>query len=71
MTEEEVMAEHYRQAEASFLLEGLDSSGDLHYQAMKARVIAGEIDIDEAIRQTVEHFKALGRATAPELIAAK
>ncbi len=40
MHDPEVIAEHYRQAEASFLLEGLDSSGDLQYQAMKARVIA-------------------------------
>jgi hypothetical protein len=66
MTEQEVMAEHFRQAEASHLLEGLDSSRNEHYQAMKARVIAGEIEPEEAIRQTVEHYKALGKASVKQ-----
>jgi len=59
MTEQEIRAEHFRQTEASFLLEGLDSSNDAEYQAMKARIIAGEIDFDDAIRQTVGHFRKL------------
>jgi hypothetical protein len=71
MREEEIRAEHFRQAEASFLLEGLDSSNDEHYQALKARIIAGDIDFDDAIRQTVEHYKALAGASAPELASAK
>ena len=54
-------AEHFRQAEVNCLLEGLDSSGNEHYQAMKARVIAGEIDIDDAIRETVEYYKSRNR----------
>jgi len=71
MSEEEIRAEHYRQAEASFLLEGLDSSGNQNYQRMKALVIAGEIDVDEAIRQTVEHYKALSRASVSEYAVSK
>jgi hypothetical protein len=60
----ERIAEAYRQAEASFRLEGLDSTGNVQYETLRARVIAGEIDSDEAIRLTVEHYKALGRASA-------
>jgi hypothetical protein len=55
MTQEE----GFRQAEASCLLEGVDPNRSAHYVAMKARVIAGEIDIDEAIQQTVDHYKSI------------
>jgi hypothetical protein len=51
--------EHFRQAETNFLLEGLDASKDQEYQAMKAPIVAGEMDVDEAIRQSVGHFKVL------------
>jgi phosphoserine phosphatase len=71
MREEEIRAEHFRQAEASFLLEGLDSSSNEHYQKMKALVISGELDIDESIRQTVEHYKALSRASVNEYVVAE
>jgi hypothetical protein len=39
----------------SCLLEGLDSGGDAFYQAVKARVIAGEIDGEEMMRLLMEH----------------
>lgn len=71
MTEEQVRAEHYRQAEASFRLEGFDPTGHEEYQELKARVIAGEIDVDDAIRQTVERYKALSQPSVPELATAK
>jgi hypothetical protein len=58
VSEQEVRAEHFRQAEASCLLEGLDSSGDAYYQALKARVIAGEIDGEEMMRLLMEDSKA-------------
>jgi len=38
----------YREAEASLRLEGLDPSGDPVYEAVKARVIAGKLSLDEA-----------------------
>jgi hypothetical protein len=37
----------------------VDPNRSAHYVAMKARVIAGEIDIDEAIQQTVDHYKSI------------
>jgi hypothetical protein len=39
--------EAFRQAEASLRLEGLDPIGDVHYEAIKARVIVGELTIAE------------------------
>ena len=71
MREELVRMEQYRQAEASFLLEGLDPAGNVEYQALKARVISGEIDADEAIRLTIERFKALAQPSVRELAIAK
>jgi len=58
MTDQEVRAKHLRQAEASCLLEGLDSSGDAFYQAVKARVLAGEIDGAEMMRLLMEDSSA-------------
>jgi len=66
MREDEARAKHFREAEASFLLEGLDAGGNLEYQAMKARIIAGEIDFDDAIRQRLEHYKAQRQTAASE-----
>jgi len=66
MTEEQVRAEGFRQAEASNLLEGLDSSGDVFYQALKARVISGALDIDDAIKLMVVHCQEIARASVKE-----
>jgi len=67
MRDEDIWAQHFQEAEASFRLEGLDSTGNVEYEALKARVIAGEIGIDEAIRSTVERYKALGDASVEQL----
>ena len=64
MTKQEVRAEHFRQAEANFRLSGLDASGNAHYQAMKARIISGEIEADDAIQETIDYYKALIKARA-------
>jgi hypothetical protein len=58
MREEEIRAKHFREAEASCLLEGLESSRDAFYQAVKARVIAGEIDGEEMMRLLTEDSRA-------------
>jgi hypothetical protein len=58
MRDEEVRAEHFRQAEANCLLEGLDSSEDVFYRTLKARVIAGEIDGEEMMRLLMEDSRA-------------
>jgi hypothetical protein len=70
MHDKELRAKHFQDAEASFLLEGLDASGDLFYQETKARVIAGEIDSEEAIRLAVEYSKETSRAVLAETAAA-
>jgi hypothetical protein len=67
MREEEIRAEHFRQAEASLLLEGMDSSKDEFYQAAKARVIAGEISIDEMMRLMIEDCKLRSKHRAAEM----
>jgi hypothetical protein len=59
MHHEDAQLEGFRQAEASCLLEGVDPNQSAQYVAMKAGVIAGEIDIDEAILQTVNHYRLL------------
>ena len=56
--------EGFRRAEASCLLEGVDPNQSVHYVALKARVIAGEIDIDEAIQLTVNHYKSIAASRA-------
>jgi hypothetical protein len=66
MTDAERRPEHFRQAEASFRLEGLDSTGDVQYETIRGRVISGEMDVDDAIRETVEYYKALAQASASE-----
>jgi hypothetical protein len=38
---------------------------------MRARIIAGEMDVDEAIRQSVERFKALAKVRAADLVIAR
>jgi hypothetical protein len=58
MSAEEIKAEHFRQAEASCLLEGLDSSGDAFYNSLKARVVSGEIDGEEMMRLLMEDSRA-------------
>jgi hypothetical protein len=69
MTDAEQRAEHFRQVEASFRLEGLDSRGNVQYETMRDRVISGEMDIDDAIRESVEYYKALARASVSEYAA--
>jgi hypothetical protein len=56
----------FQDAEASFLLEGLDAGEDLFYQETKALVIAGEIDSEEAILLAVEYSKKTSRTTLAE-----
>jgi hypothetical protein len=49
----------------------MDASGDADYQAIRAQVVAGTMDIDDAIRLTIEHCKAMSRSSAAELNFAK
>jgi len=42
------LTEAFRQSEASVRLEGIDPKTDPEYLALKARVLAGEITIEEA-----------------------
>jgi hypothetical protein len=63
MHDKEFRTKHFQDAEASFLLEGLDATGDLFYQETKSRVIAGEINSEEAIRLAVEHSKKTSRTS--------
>ncbi len=58
MRDDEARAKHFREAEASCLLEGLDGRGDALYQALKARAIAGEIGGEEMMRLLMEDSKA-------------
>ena len=58
MADAELRARYFREADASCRLEGLDSSGDDFYQAVKARVIAGEIDGEEMMRLLMEDSRA-------------
>jgi len=67
MSEQEARAEYFRQAEVSNLLEGLDGSGDTFYQALKARVISGEIDMDEGMRLLLDDCKAIAAQHAADL----
>ena len=67
MTDQEVRADHFKQAEVSCLLEGLDSSGDVFFQAVKARVISGEIDMDEMLRLLLEDSKSNYEAAGANL----
>jgi len=64
-------AKRFREAEASFLLEGLDAGENSAYQAMKARIISGEIDIDDAIQLRLEHYKSLQQAAVSEFADSK
>lgn len=50
------VAKAFREAEANFRLSGLDPLEIEHYRAIKAQLIAREIDFDEAIRLAVEHY---------------
>jgi len=70
MHDQELRAKHFQDAEASFLLEGLDASRDLFYQETKSRVVAGEIDSEEAIRLAVEYSKEISRPALAETAAA-
>lgn len=45
----------YREAEASLRLEGMEP-GPLYYE-MKERVIAGEIDVDQAVAELMDEYK--------------
>ena len=63
MTDSE-RAEAFRQAEASLRLEGLDPAGDNHYEAVKARVIAGEISFAEGKAEIVAYHRHHARAIA-------
>jgi uncharacterized protein YaaN involved in tellurite resistance len=51
------MARAYKEAEASFLLEGRDVTGHELYQALKAKVIAGEMTPDEAHAAILEDYR--------------
>jgi hypothetical protein len=42
------LTEAFRQSEASVRLEGIDPAADPEYLALKARVLAGEITVEEA-----------------------
>lgn len=70
MHDRELRAKRFQDAEASFLLEGLDASGDLFYQETKSRVLAGAIDSEEAIRLAVEYSKEISRPALAETAAA-
>jgi hypothetical protein len=47
--------EGFEQAEATLRIEGLDPSGDPHYESIKARVIAGTLTTDEAVLLIDQH----------------
>jgi hypothetical protein len=50
-------AENIRQAEASSRLEGVDTSGDVLGNQIKAQILAGEISVDEGIAIYVEAIR--------------
>ena len=67
MRDEDIRAKHFREAEASFRLEGMDASEDVFYQSVKARVIAGEIDGKEMSRLLLEDAKLRFKRTRSDL----
>jgi pyrimidine operon attenuation protein/uracil phosphoribosyltransferase len=50
-------AENIRQAEASSRLEGIDTSGDILGNQLKAKILAGEISVDQAIAIYLEDIQ--------------
>jgi hypothetical protein len=58
-------AKAFRDAEANFQLSGLDPLTIEHYKATKARIVAGEINLDEAVRLAVEHHTKINRSSVP------
>lgn len=58
------LVEAFRQAEASLSLEGLDPTESEQYNALKARVIAGELSFDEARVIFTEWHRDLARKAA-------
>jgi hypothetical protein len=55
-------AEAFADAEASLRIEGLDPAGRPHYEAIKAKVIAGTLTFDEAIEALKEHHSVAAKA---------
>jgi hypothetical protein len=55
-------AEAFLDAEASLRIEGLDPSGRPHYEAIKAKVIAGSLTFDQAIEALKENHGAAAKA---------
>lgn len=49
----------FEDAEAMLRLEGLDPTGEAHYEAIKDRVIAGELSFNEARVLVLAHYSAL------------
>lgn len=52
------MEESFKRAEANCRLSGRDPSGEPLYESIKARMIAGTLDIEEARKEIAEHFTA-------------
>lgn len=44
------------EAEASLRLEGMDITGDVHYQNLKGKVLNGELSFDDARREIMKYY---------------
>jgi hypothetical protein len=53
-----------REAEASSFAEGIDPANDLEYQALKRRLLAGEITVDEAVALYIEKIPRAASVSA-------
>ena len=53
--------ECFQDAEANFRLSGLDPGGIAHYREIKTRILANEIDFEEAVRLAIEHHTEINR----------
>lgn len=47
----------FRKAEASLRLEGMDPSGTLLYESVKARILSGELTYDEGRAEILAHHQ--------------
>lgn len=56
--------EAFREAEASLRLEGMDPSGEIYYESLKARVIAGEITFAQGEAELLAHHRQQAHARA-------
>lgn len=66
-----VTAQAFRDAELNFQLSGMDPLASEHYKITKARIVAGEINLNEALQLAVEHYTEINRHSDPFLVSSK